>query len=78
MALYFLSYDLRKQRDYQPLYDALAQLNAVHVLESLWCFERDDTTAQELVNSFIQFIDEDDGLVVSQAVDGAYHKPLVN
>lgn len=34
MALYFPSYDLRKQRNYQPLYDELAKLKAIRVLES--------------------------------------------
>jgi len=35
MALYFLEYDLRKQRNYKPLYDTLATFGAVRILESL-------------------------------------------
>ena len=34
MALFFLSYDLRNKRDYQPLYDELKKFNAVRMLES--------------------------------------------
>ena len=33
MALYVLSYDLREDRNYQPLYDKLKEFNAVRVLE---------------------------------------------
>lgn len=44
MALYFLEYDLRKQRDYKKLYDELAKFGAVRILKSLWCFNREQTT----------------------------------
>ena len=60
--LYFVDYDLRNKRDYTKLYDALAALNAVQVLESTWCLEYDDTTAENVLNHFKQFIDADDGL----------------
>jgi len=52
MALYFLDYDLRKKRDYQKLYDELAKFQAVHILESLWCFNRANTNAEGLRNYF--------------------------
>lgn len=64
MALYFLSYDLRRQRDYQTLYDELARFNAIRVLESLWCFNRENTSSVNLRNHFMGFIDGDDGLIV--------------
>ncbi|GFN25465.1 hypothetical protein ADE_11630 [Achromobacter denitrificans] len=71
MALYFLSYDLRKSRNYQPLYDALAKLGATRVLESLWAITHADTNCETVRNYFRQFIDADDGLIVTQAVDWA-------
>jgi len=72
MALYFLSYDLRKpQRNYQPLYDKLGEYKAVRVLESLWCFNRYNTSASGLRDHFKQFVDSNDGLCVTEASDWA-------
>lgn len=74
MALYFLSYDLRKGKDYQKMYDELANFKAVRVLESLWCFNRINTTAGNLRDHFQKFIDTDDGLVVIESVNwGTYN-----
>lgn len=39
MALYFLEYDLVKQKDYQPLYTELARIGAVRHLLSAWSFK---------------------------------------
>ena len=71
MALFFLSYDLRKARNYQTLYDELKRFEAVLVLESLWCFKRFNTNANGLTNHFRKFIDTDDGLIVIEASDWA-------
>lgn len=71
MALYFLEYDLRKQRNYQLLYDELHAFNAVRILKSLWCFNRVNTSAAGLRDYFKGFIDSDDGLVVSEVTDWA-------
>ena len=69
--LFFIDYDLRKKRNYQALYDELAKFNATHVLESTWCFERVETDAMNLRDHFMQFIDKDDGLCVTQVRDWA-------
>lgn len=74
MDLFFLSYDLRKQRDYQPLYDALGSVGATRVLESVWCFKRENTTAAALRDAFAKLIDADDGLLVIQATAWAGRK----
>jgi len=71
MALYFLEYDLRKQRNYKPLYDELARFKAVRILESLWCFNRYETSSAGLRDHFKDFIDNDDGLIVSEVTDWA-------
>ena len=71
MALYFLSYDLRKDRGYQALYDELGRFNAVRILESTWCFNRVNTSAEGLRNHFGRLMDGDDGLMVSEVRDWA-------
>ena len=71
MALYFLSYDLRKERDYKKLYDELSSFNAVRVLKSTWCFNRINTSATKLRDHFKSFIDSNDGLLVDESVDWA-------
>lgn len=71
MALFFLEYDLRKQRNYKPLYDELASMKAVRILESMWCFRRFETNAENLRDHFRNFIDNDDGLMVSMVTDWA-------
>lgn len=68
--LYFIDYDLRKQRNYQPLYDELKRLKAVRMLESLWCLHS-TANAVALRDHLTQFIDADDGLSVSQVADWA-------
>lgn len=67
MALYFLTYDLRKGKDYQKLYDELESFNAVRVLESTWCFNRINTSAAKLRDYFKKFIDKDDGLLIDES-----------
>jgi hypothetical protein len=77
MALYFVDYDLRNQRDYQKLYDALNLLGAVRILESLWAFKHNNTNCVEIRNYLRQHMDEDDGIIVSQVVDWAYFNAIV-
>ena len=76
MALYFRDYDLRRQRNYQALYDELARFNAVRMLESSWCFNRINTSAVNLRDHFKKFIDSDDGLVVGEVTNWATYKVL--
>jgi len=78
MALYFLSYDLRKTKDYKTLSDEIVKFGAVKILESLWCFKRINTTAEKLRDHFSLFIDKDDGLVVAEVTDWATIRTLGN
>lgn len=71
MALYFLDYDLREEKDYKKLYDELESFNAVKVLDSLWCFKRLNTNPKGLRDYFKDFLDKDDGLSVSEVSDWA-------
>lgn len=67
MALYFLTYDLRNNRDYNKLYDELSKFNAVQVLESTWCFNRLNTSVSTLRDHFKKYIDSDDGILVTES-----------
>ena len=69
--LYFVDCDLRNQRDYSKLYEALQSLGAIQVLESTYCFEYDNTSAAAIRDHLKQFIDADDGLAVTQVSDWA-------
>lgn len=63
MPYYVISYDLRKQRNYQPLYNCFAQWKAVRLLESLWLAELVGP-AQAVRDILKTHIDGDDGLVI--------------
>ncbi len=64
MAYFVVSYELRKARDYQPLWDEFERLGAFKPLNSVYLIERDNTSAAELRDHLEGFIDDDDGLVV--------------
>lgn len=76
MALFFLNYDLRNQRNYQTLYDELERYNAVRILESMWCFRSINTDSKQLREHFKRFIDADDGICVSEVTRWATHNAL--
>lgn len=69
--LFFIDYDLRKERDYQTLYDELKRLKAIQVLESCWCLRIEGSSAVELRDHFMKFIDVNDGIMVSEISDWA-------
>lgn len=66
MALYFVEYDLRKNKNYDGLINELEKFKAVRYLKSAWCLERYNTTAEYLRDYFKNFIDADDGLMVAE------------
>ncbi len=72
--LYFVDYDLRKERDYQTLYDELNRLKAIQVLESCWCLRIEDSSAVKIRDHFRKFIDANDGIMVSEISDWASYK----
>lgn len=74
MALYVLTYDLRKARDYSKLYEELKRFNAQRVLESTWCFKRVSTSPTGLRDHFKKFVDNDDGLFVIEVSGWATYK----
>ena len=64
MALFSLTYDLVKSRDYQKLYDELDRLGAIRATESQFFFKNSTHSAKELRDHFSKFIDSDDRLVL--------------
>ena len=71
MALYFVEYELRDERNYPKITTELESFGAVRVLNSYWCFNRINTTAEGLRNHFKQFIDNDDAIMVTEVTDWA-------
>lgn len=65
MAHFIISYDLRNQRNYQPLWDTLENWGATRLLESLWVVSM-NSSAPQIRDALKQVIDADDALVVIQ------------
>lgn len=65
--LYYLSYDLIKDKDYQKLYDELKRYGAIRVLESVWAFKYAENNANAFRDHFNKFIDLDDRLLVIES-----------
>lgn len=63
MALFIISYDLRKQRNYQPLYDCLNSWKATRLLESLWLADLVGP-ASAIRDILRASVDADDGIAV--------------
>ena len=63
MALFVISYDLRKNKDYQALWDEMERLEAFKPLESVYLVDLNNS-ASEVRDHFKGFIDGDDGLLV--------------
>jgi hypothetical protein len=70
MATYCVTYDLRAPgRNYQPLWDALAGINAVRGLQSTW-FVDSSHSATAIRDYLRRFIDQNDGIVVIEIGPG--------
>lgn len=64
MSIYQISYDLRKQRDYEVLFERIkASGSWCHALESCWLVATRQTAAQ-LRDYLRPALDADDGLLV--------------
>jgi hypothetical protein len=71
MNLFFVAYDLnRPQQNYPRLWEALRNAGARRLLASEWAL-RSSSTLEALYRYFAQFVDRDDGLVVT-AVSNAF------
>ena len=73
MKVFFVDYDLRGERDYETLHAELESLGGIKVLKSLWSLKlNDEVDCKTLRDHLLEFMDEDDGLIVSQVVAYAY------
>lgn len=64
MACYIISYDLRRDRDYEALYKAIKSYDTWgHILESTWAIVT-EKSATEIREYLRKFTDSDDGLFV--------------
>lgn len=66
MAVYQISYDLRKQRNYDALYERLKSYGTwCHALESSWVIVTTQSAVQ-IRDYLSQALDRDDGLLVTR------------
>lgn len=66
MKVYQISYDLRKQRNYNVLYERIRSYKTFcHDLESSWVIVTDQSAAQ-IRDYLAQAMDTDDGLLVAR------------
>lgn len=70
MPSYLISYDLRKQRNYQPLWTALEEAGAVRLLESLWLANL-NAGVGAVRQSLSNLMDNDDGVAVIELQPGS-------
>lgn len=79
MALYFVSYDLVKTKDYEKLINELKRYDARRMLESYWCFKRTNSGESKMFREHFQkFIDSDDRLVVCEVTNWSGYRMLDN
>ena len=66
MKVYQVNYDLRKQRNYEPLYERLKSYGTYsHSLDSTWIIVTDQT-ARQIRDYLYAVMDGDDGLLVTR------------
>ena len=70
MAHFVISYDLHKQRTYQPVWDRLEEWGAVRLLESLWVVTLNNTATQ-VRDALKDVIDSDDSIAVVELQRGS-------
>lgn len=77
MASYIITYDLRKQRNYEVLYEAIKSYETwAHVLESTWVVKTTKSAVQ-IRDHLANHIDSDDGLfVVKSGTESAWHNVI--
>ena len=77
MPCYIISYDLRNERDYSALYEAIKGYGTwAHITESTWAVVADERAA-EVRDDLLQHMDDDDALfVVKSGVAAAWRNVL--
>lgn len=76
MNTYIITYDLRKQRDYNSLYEGIKSYwTWARILESTWAVKANGS-AEDVFNFLNTFIDGDDGLFVIKSWSNAHWKNI--
>ena len=70
MAHFIISYDLHKQRTYEPVWNALEDWGATRLLESLWVVTLINS-AEEVRDALKEMIDNDDSISVIELKHGS-------
>ena len=70
MAHFIISYDLHKQRNYQPVWDLLESWGAVRLLESLWVVTLPNK-ASHIRDAVKDAADDDDSVAVVELKAGS-------
>lgn len=77
MNCYIISYDLKNQRDYEALYEAIKSYGTwAHILESTWAVVTDQK-ASEIRDHLREHTDEDDALLVVKSGHEAAWKNVI-
>lgn len=75
---YLISYDLMAPgKDYETLWTALRQINAVRILESEWLVSRVNATPLGIANYCLQYMDANDKIFVTEVPDNYAYKNLL-
>ncbi|OFW09995.1 MAG: hypothetical protein A3H96_03300 [Acidobacteria bacterium RIFCSPLOWO2_02_FULL_67_36] len=75
---YLISYDLiTPGKDYKPLWQALADLGAVRVLESEWTVNHSNSTPLAIANYCIKHMDANDRILVTEMPDNYAYRNLI-
>ena len=77
MACYIISYDLKKERDYQSLYDGIKSYGTwARITESTWAIVTDESAVQ-VRDRLLSLVDSDDRLfVVKSGTEAAWRNVI--
>ena len=76
--IYLVSYDLNRQKDYARLHERLRQYSVqARVLYSQWLVES-NLSAFEVASDLLKFMDNDDGLLVSEVTRNLAWRSLLS
>ena len=76
MAVHLVSYDLNRRKEYTRLITRIKQYTHAQVLYSQWLVQT-DLTPKQLGDDLINYMDADDGILVSEMIDSVVWRNLM-
>ena len=70
MALFAVSYQLNKAKNYQPLWDEMENLGAQKAMKDFFLLDRTNDTAASVRDHLKQFIDSVDDMIIVVKMGG--------